>query len=150
VSSQDDKDKPTPSGRVRHDKGGRAIWEWAIDSGRDALDSTSRLLKRLDISSLRLMGDDELNWDKKKKPGSVEPTLPDAAPPSPSGKPVSKVEVAPDVDPAAYKRPSFDPYDNRTPARPATRSKASAQKVPGAKAEPAKRGLLARLFRRGE
>jgi len=29
---------------VKHDAGGRAIWEWAAETGRNALDSTSRLL----------------------------------------------------------------------------------------------------------
>src|SRR5690606_27581318 len=53
----DSSDKPR-SGRVRHDSGGRAIWEWAIDSGKHAVDSTSRLLKRLELTGITLMGDE--------------------------------------------------------------------------------------------
>jgi hypothetical protein len=41
--------KPPKVGRVRHDASGRAIWEWAADTGKHAIDSTSRLLKRLDL-----------------------------------------------------------------------------------------------------
>src|SRR5262245_33857430 len=56
--SASDKDDPSkPSGRVRHDSGGRAVWEWAVESGKHAIDSTSALLKKLELSGLRLMDD---------------------------------------------------------------------------------------------
>src|SRR5690349_21546256 len=60
-----DKDDPSkPAGRVRHDSGGRAVWEWAVESGKHAIDSTSALLKKLELSGLRLMED--------KKKGAAE------------------------------------------------------------------------------
>ena len=61
------KDKPSPAGRVKHDAGGRAIWEWAAETGRNALDSTSRLLKRLDLPGLSIVDD-----EKEKKQAEEE------------------------------------------------------------------------------
>src|SRR5690606_38209798 len=62
----DSGDKPR-SGRVRHDSGGRAIWEWALDSGKHAVDSTSRLLKKLELTGITLMGDEARPWEKQKQ-----------------------------------------------------------------------------------
>ena len=43
-----------PSGRVRHDERGVAVWDWALESGVfDAL-SSSALLRRLDVAELRV------------------------------------------------------------------------------------------------
>jgi len=43
-------------GAVEHDKRGNAVWKWAVDSGRDMLDSTSKLLKRLEVPGLSIDG----------------------------------------------------------------------------------------------
>jgi len=41
-------------GRVRHDERGNAVWDWALDTGVfDALSSTG-LLRRLDVSDLKM------------------------------------------------------------------------------------------------
>jgi hypothetical protein len=45
-------------GVVEHDKRGNAVWKWAVDSGRDMLDSTSKLLKRLEVPGLSIDGTD--------------------------------------------------------------------------------------------
>src|SRR5271168_3287828 len=45
-------------GAVEHDKRGNAVWKWAVDSGRDMLDSTSKLLKRLEVPGLSIDGSD--------------------------------------------------------------------------------------------
>jgi hypothetical protein len=45
-------------GAVEHDKRGNAVWKWAVDSGRDMLDSTSKLLKRLEVPGLSIDGTD--------------------------------------------------------------------------------------------
>jgi hypothetical protein len=142
------KDKPatkpaSPAGHVRHDKSGRAIWEWAIDTGRHALDSTSRLLKRLDMPGLALEDDSR----KKAKPGTTEPEAP-AAPQVPSfGGELEK-------DPLAGKRQGFNPYDSRSPpprktappskpaANPASRPSSSRPAAPSA----GKPGFLSKLF----
>jgi hypothetical protein len=50
-------DKNAKVGRVKHDASGRAIWEWAAETGKHALDSTSRLLKRLELPGLSLAED---------------------------------------------------------------------------------------------
>ena len=44
----------TPSGRVAHDARGNAIWSWATDAGALALESTSRLLKKLEMPELEV------------------------------------------------------------------------------------------------
>ena len=48
-----------PSGRVRHDERGNAVWDWLKDTGRSAIDATSRLLKKLELSHLEVEDKDE-------------------------------------------------------------------------------------------
>lgn len=52
----------TPSGRVRHDERGNAVWDWLKDTARNAIDSTSRLLRKLEAPELEMEGkkDEEL------------------------------------------------------------------------------------------
>jgi len=46
--------KTESGGRVRHDERGNAVWDWALDTGVfDALSSTG-LLRRLDVSDLKM------------------------------------------------------------------------------------------------
>ena len=45
---------PGRSGRVVHDERGNAVWDWLKDTGRMAIDSTSRLLKRLEVPELKV------------------------------------------------------------------------------------------------
>ena len=98
-------------GHVRHDPSGRAIWEWAANTGRHALDSTSRLLlKRLEVPGLSVV-------DDAKKKEADKPTF----------------DGPPAVDPAAGKRQSFNPYADthrpppRRPAAPAPPAKPAAR-----------------------
>jgi len=42
------------SGRVTHDSRGNAIWDWVKTTGRQAIDSTSRLLKKLETPELKV------------------------------------------------------------------------------------------------
>jgi hypothetical protein len=42
------------AGRVVHDERGNAIWHWVKDTARIAIDSTSRLLKKLEVPELKL------------------------------------------------------------------------------------------------
>jgi hypothetical protein len=42
------------SGRVVHDDRGNAVWDWVKDTARIAIDSTSRLLKRLEVPELKM------------------------------------------------------------------------------------------------
>ena len=44
----------TAAGRVVHDSRGNAVWQWVKDTGRHALESTSALLKKLEIPELKV------------------------------------------------------------------------------------------------
>lgn len=59
------------TGRVRHDERGNAVWDMAVATGVFALESTTRLLKKLDTSGLKLEehGDSELRLEDDKKGG---------------------------------------------------------------------------------
>jgi hypothetical protein len=146
-SGPDDTGKKHKVGRVRHDSSGRAIWEWATETGKHAMDSTSRLLKRLDIPGLSIAEDPK---DVKEK---------DAA----FGGPVES-------DPLKGNRGSFNPYEGRSPPKiqappplakgapkpPARPASPAARPAPPLRAlskeeqeaEDPKPGLLGRLFGR--
>jgi hypothetical protein len=57
------------SGRVRHDARGSAVWDLAITSGVFALESTAKLLKKLDAPELKLTDDEPLSLDDSKSGG---------------------------------------------------------------------------------
>src|ERR1700728_2490717 len=60
------KDDPIPSGRVRHDERGDAVWDWLKDTGRNDLEDTSRLLKMLKAPQLEME-------DKKDEELRIQP-----------------------------------------------------------------------------
>jgi len=43
-----------PSGRVKHDERGNAIWDWLKETGRNAIESTSRMLRKLESPELKV------------------------------------------------------------------------------------------------
>jgi hypothetical protein len=45
---------PASTGQVVHDSRGGAVWDWLKHTGRQALDSTSRLLKKLEVPELKV------------------------------------------------------------------------------------------------
>jgi hypothetical protein len=53
---QDSVDMPGggPSGRVRHDARGVAVWDWAVATGEFAALSTTRALKKLEVADLQI------------------------------------------------------------------------------------------------
>lgn len=127
-----------PAGRVRHGHDGRAIWEWAVETGRHALDSTSRLLRRLDAPGLSLEEDD------KPAPQPQSGDHHRSATPEPPQAPVFGGPK--ETDPLAGSRQNFNPYDSRVPARrpaPPLRAQPSRQSPARRTTKP---GLLARLF----
>jgi len=65
--------EPT-SGRVRHDSRGNAVWSWAAETGALALESTSRLLKKLELPELKV--DDKptgLTLEERDPGGGYDP-----------------------------------------------------------------------------
>jgi hypothetical protein len=151
VADSDSNDKSKPrTGRVRHDSGGRAIWEWAIESGKHAIDSTSRLLKKLDLTGITLVGDEARPWEKKSRSRDGSPTQAEGEA-GHAGKSAGRSDAPSLVDTAKNRRDrGFNPYDNRLPAG---RGKAEAKSAPPARprvTQPTarKRGFLARLFGR--
>jgi hypothetical protein len=42
------------SGRIVHDERGNAVWDWIKETSRIAIDSTSRLLKKLEVPELKM------------------------------------------------------------------------------------------------
>ena len=127
-------DKKNPVGRVRHEAGGRAIWEWAVDTGRHALDSTSRLLKRLDLPGLSLLDEEA----EKRKQAEEEQ----------AGKDVPTFGGQREADPMGDARRSFNPYDNRAPPKRGAASKPAGKPAPRI-TQPAPKprgGFFSRLF----
>jgi len=61
----------TPSGRVRHDERGNAVWDWIKETGRHALESTSRLLRKLEAPQLEVEDkqEEELRLQSDRDPG---------------------------------------------------------------------------------
>jgi len=53
------------TGRVVHDSRGNAVWQWVKDTGRHAIESTSALLKKLEVPELKVEDhkDDELRLE---------------------------------------------------------------------------------------
>ncbi len=149
-SSNGPKDDKNPKvGRVKHDASGRAIWEWAAETGKHAMDSTSRLLKRLDLPGLSL-AEEPKDKEKGKSAGTfggpkeADPlkgrqtfnpyetkATPKIQAPPPSAQPVPKAPLKP-LTPV--NRPVAAP-------RPLTKEEQEAD---------TKRGLLGRFFGRKE
>ncbi len=105
--------KPPPPGKPRlgeihHDDRGQAVWHWAVDTARNAVNSTSQLLRKLDLSELSLEED---------------------APPSagaPKAEPVPKspqLELAATDPVRGVRKPGpageFNPYKSGKPVAPA-------------------------------
>ena len=42
-----------PTGKVVHDDRGNAVWDWMKNTGRHAIESTSRLLRKLELPELK-------------------------------------------------------------------------------------------------
>lgn len=89
-------------GGVKHDSRGNAVWQWAANTGRHALDSTSALLKKLDVPGLKL--EDDKPAFRANDPGESPP---DARGYNPYGT-------------QARRQPTSDKPATRPAARPVT------------------------------
>jgi hypothetical protein len=69
--------RPTgqPTGKVVHDERGNAVWDWVKHAGRVAIDSTSRLLKKLEAPELKIENtqDEELRILPEGKAAGYDP-----------------------------------------------------------------------------
>ena len=62
--SKDTTAGPGSAGRVVHDSRGNAVWQWVKDTGRACIESTSVLLRRLELPELKVQDkDDELRLE---------------------------------------------------------------------------------------
>lgn len=59
------------AGRVVHDARGNAVWDWFKETTRVAIDSTSRLLRKLEVPGLKVEEtvDEELRLESDRDPG---------------------------------------------------------------------------------
>ncbi len=139
MNDQSDQTPKKPGG-VKHDSRGNAIWQWAAESGRHAIDSTSRLLKRLEVPGLAIAED-------KPKPGQ-NPAPPVAAKGPQPANPAAPPERA--LPPDTVK--GYDPYGGRLDSAGSTRRPAQRPAAAAPTKLPAMTGdrpsLLGRLFRR--
>ena len=137
-----DSDKPTPKnagpgeapkgpGSVRHDARGNAVWQWALDSGKQAIESTSRLLKRLEVPGLKL--EEDAGRDVERD--APEPAA-DQDVPGKSSKPAAKPR-------------GYDPYGERREVlnNPAASRPPAPTRKPAA-APAARPSFWQRLFRK--
>lgn len=136
MAAGDDKpgNKPprAPRDGVRHDSRGNAVWQWAVDTGKHAIDSTSRLLKRLEVPGLSIEDDDRPGG--KGAGGKAIPTGGSGGA-SPSREAPRPERVA-----------GYDPYGTRAGAKPPpARPPAAVTKPAAATARPS---FWRRLFRR--
>jgi hypothetical protein len=108
-----------PAGGVRHDEQGNAVWHWASNTGRQAIESTSRLLRKLEVPGLKLLDDSD-------------------EPPGPGGPQAGASR-------ARGKEKNFDPYFSHVAASSRAASKSGART---AKAQTTKPSFLRRLLGR--
>ena len=140
-------DSPEGPGGVRHDARGNAVWQWAVGTGRHALESTSQLLRRLEVPGLKLEDDPEVLRDKAAAQEPGDPAGPARAVGyDPYGGSGTDTGRSADKVPKVAARPAV-------PAKPPQVSKPlPAAKVPEstkpAAATPPAPSLLRRLFRR--
>jgi hypothetical protein len=63
--------KDASRGRIVHDARGNAVWDWLKETGRNAIESTSRLLRKLEMPELKVEDkkDEELRIESDRDPG---------------------------------------------------------------------------------
>ena len=63
------------TGKVVHDERGNAVWDWVKHTGRIAIESTSRLLRRLEAPELKMeeKEDEELRLMPEGKAAGYDP-----------------------------------------------------------------------------
>lgn len=63
-----------PSGRIAHDSRGNAVWKWAAEASALALESTSMMLKKLEVPELKVEEEPQgLELEEKRAGGGYDP-----------------------------------------------------------------------------
>ena len=137
MSDQDDKSGKTPGG-VRHDSRGNAVWQWAVDSGKQALDSTSKLLKRLEVPGLKLEGDTTEN----KQPEAAGQSAGRGAGQSAGQSKSTGTSAKPG------REAGYNPYGASRPTAPRPAAVKPAAATKPAAGKPSRPSLWQRLFRK--
>jgi hypothetical protein len=65
------KDSENSGGKVVHDARGNAVWQWVKDTGRHAIESTSALLKKLEVPELKV--EDQQDKNELRLEDEVDP-----------------------------------------------------------------------------
>ena len=98
----------TRSGEIRHNERGQAVWHWAVDTARNAINSTSQLLRKLDLS--------ELSLEDEQPPAAAVPEAEPVLNPE-------RLKLAPSEARRAARKPGgaaeFNPYKSGKPVAPA-------------------------------
>ncbi len=126
---------------VSHDQRGNAVWKWAAESGRHLVESTTALLKRLEVPGLKLEEDAS---GPRKQPGleleqggaekgnvGYDPYGSKRVTPAPAARPAAAAKPAAAAGPVSASKPA-------AAARPTT-TKPAAAPLP-------RRSLLGRWF----
>jgi hypothetical protein len=93
---QDEQSSPDKAGKISHDARGNAVWQWGSGAIRQTLDSTSKMLKKLEVPGLELLDD--------PKPGD-----------KPAVDPIEALKTR--------RATGFDPYDGGQKANAASQQK---------------------------
>ncbi len=130
------------AGRVIHDERGNAVWDWLKDTARIAIDSTSRLLRRLEVPELKVEDTQEQELRVESDRGSGGGYDPYGG----SGSPSSRTAGAGSSGPRGRASPGSPPGGptNTSPSRSDT---ASASKAGGGY-DPYGKGVTSRPTRK--
>ena len=95
-----------PAGRVVHDDRGNAVWKWGGDGARS--DSTSKVLRRLEVADLEIEGQEKPAWrpDKDQSMTTGQPAAQQHNAPKGQGR-------APMVDAGG----GYNPYNLSVPVK---------------------------------
>jgi len=68
-------DQHPSTGRVVHDERGNAVWNWVKETSRIAIESTSRLLRKLEVPDLKVEdeGDEAPRGSDRDAGGGYDP-----------------------------------------------------------------------------
>ena len=77
-----------PTGKVRHDERGNAVWDWLAQTSRVCIEATSRLLKKLETPELKIEDaqDEELRITPEPSTGAGYDPYNQATKPSKLGR----------------------------------------------------------------